>query len=937
MRAFGIGAHLSTVFRLILLFVLGHASLCMAGTAVAFYYGREIPLNEFRAFDIVVVEPEHGHDPKAYRSPHSELFAYVSVGETQPFRPYYSSIPEAWKIAANSAWGSRVIDLSQPEWANFVAERVVAPLWQRGYRGFFLDTLDSYRLATKFDEQAQQDGLVRVIETLRGRFPGIRLILNRGFDIVPRIKDKIEMVAGESLFQGWDANRQRYTPVPAADREWLLGQLRTIRERDGLPVISIDYVPPGNLPLMRDTARQIAQAGIIPWVSDSQLEHLGIGTIEPIPRRILVLHDAREAPALNFTPVHRFLQMPINHLGYIAEFADANQPLPATLDRTRYAGIVSWMSGQLPAANGQTLAAWLIRQADAGLPILQLGQFGFAPNAAFARRFGFRFPAPQPSNKLQISGQHRLIGFELPPRADRAAFQPIQLNRQGDTTPLIEVTDQRQQRYIGGALTDWGGFLFDPFLISALPGSGEMRWVADPFALLENGLKLPALPVPDTTTENGRRLLLSHIDGDGFPSVAELPGRPFAGEALYREILQKYRIPTTVSVIESEISPDGLHPKDSPKLEEIARRIFRLPHVEIASHSYSHPFRWDHRVRHGIFRNSDDEEYYHLELPGYTFSLQREIAGSVDYIQKRLAPQGKPVQVFLWSGDTAPGEDALRLVDQAGLLNMNGGDTSITRSNPTLTAVGPNGIVKDGELQVYAPITNENIYTNLWRGPFYGYEQVIESFTMTDTPRRLKPVGIYYHTYSASKQAGLQALHKVFAWTRTQQLHPVYASEYIRKVQDFYALAIARDGDGLRIHGRGDLRTLRLPARSAPPDPAHSQGLAGYRSSKESHYLHLAGDAAWLPLNAQATTHPYLSDANARLFDWQSDAAGRETSFTLQGHLPVEFSLARSENCRVLANGTPITGKPAQATGVHLTQFHLNDAAAKIRISCPTR
>ena len=47
-----------------------------------------------------------------------------------------------------------------------------------------------------------------------------------------------------------------------------------------------------------------------------------------------------------------------------------------------------------------------------------------------------------------------------------------------------------------------------------------------------------------------------------------------------------------------------------------------------------------------------------------------------------------------------------QIAENAGFLNMNGGDTSITRSNPSLTAVGAHGIQKSGYLQVYAPITN---------------------------------------------------------------------------------------------------------------------------------------------------------------------------------------------------------------------------------------
>jgi len=54
------------------------------------------------------------------------------------------------------------------------------------------------------------------------------------------------------------------------------------------------------------------------------------------------------------------------------------------------------------------------------------------------------------------------------------------------------------------------------------------------------------MPVPDVTTEGGRRILMSHMDGDGFPSRAEMPGTPFGVEVLQREIWDKYRLPITI-------------------------------------------------------------------------------------------------------------------------------------------------------------------------------------------------------------------------------------------------------------------------------------------------------------------------------------------------------------------------------------------------------
>lgn len=906
-------------------------------TAVAIYYGNSFPLAEFKVFDIVVVDPDHDNQPLDYRRPYSQLYAYAAVAEAHPGRAYFPKIPDAWKIARNSDWDSVVIDQSPADWPVFFAEQVIAPLWARGYRGFFLDTLDSYRLAASFDEKAQQAGLIRVIEMLHHRFPGIKLILNRGFEIVPSVRDKIQMVAAESLFRGWNARTAQYVEVPVTDREWLLGQLRTIHERDGLPILVIDYVPPHDRAATRSTAEKIRRLGFTPWVSDQALTTLGIGAVEPVPRRILIIHDSREAPSVKFSNAHRYLQMPLNHLGYVVDYASVQNEVPAAIQGDRYAGVITWFSGSLAEAQGKKLARWLQSQREQGMPIAAIGEFGYSIDRATGQGFGLT-TGTAPAGRVRIEQADAMLGFETPPKPERSRIMPIRTSNPVDRI-LLGLRDAKNEAYSGAAITAWGGFVLAPFVIDEIPGTDQVRWVIDPFAFLSAALRLKPIPAPDVTTENGRRLFFSHIDGDGFPSLAEMPGRPLAAEVLYREILQKYRVPTTASVIESEVAPDGLYPTLSPRMEAVARQIFALPHVEIASHSYSHPFKWD-TVKHGIFTDAQ-EEYYHLEIPGYKLDFDREITGSVDYIQRRLAPPGKPVNILLWSGDTTPGTDALSIAEKAGLLNMNGGDTYISRSNPSLTAVGPLGIRTKGFLQVYAPITNENIYTNLWRGPFYGYERVADTFTMTESPRRLKPVDIYYHTYSASKPAGLKALHSAFTWAASQPLHPVFASEYIHKVKDFDSLAIARDGDGWRVRGDGNLRTLRLPA-ARQPELASAQGVAGFSRGSEGNYLHLVDQAAWFTTDSRpaATRQPYLVDANGRLSDWQNQPGDFKFAldFRLTAHTALDFRLANLDGCLTRINGKPANASHAEVVDGHpVTRFKLNDAVAKIEISCAGR
>ncbi len=923
---------------LYLLIGIGLSSPGFSAPAVALYYGNAHALTDFRAFDIVVVDPDHGHDPKRYSRPDSELYAYAAVAEAQAGRAYFKKIPENWKIARNGDWDSVVIDQSPPGWPDFFADEVIAPLWAKGYRGFFLDTLDAYRLAKQYDEKAQQQGLIRVIETLHRRFPGIKLILNRGFEIVPSVRDKIRMVAAESLFRGWNAKTARYEAVSETDRAWLLDQLNTIHERDGLPILAIDYVPPQDRATARATAASIRKLGFIPWVTDQALNTVGIGAVEAVPRRILVLHNGDEAPSVRFSAAHRYLEMPLNHMGYIVDYADIREALPDNVHADRYAGVVSWFFGGMSNKQGSLLNRWLAAKREEGLPVAVIGSFGYPIEGETARRMGLtRLPAPPPG-QIGIAGQQAMIGLEAPARPSRDKLVPIRSSGPSDL-PLLSLRDSRGSTYTAAAITAWGGFVLAPFVIAeepSLPGSDEedTRWVVDPFAFLTAALRLPAIPVPDITTENGRRLFFSHIDGDGFPSVAELPGRPLAAEVLYRDVLQRYRVPTTMSVIEAEVAPDGLYPALSPRLEGVARQMFALPHVEIASHSYSHPFKWS-TVNHGALTNPQEE--YHLKIPGYTMNLKREIVGSVDYIRRRLAPPGKPVDILLWSGDTSPGDDALAIAEGAGLLNMNGGDTFISRRHPSLSAVGPFGIQRKDFLQVYAPITNENIYTNLWQGPFYGYEQVLETFAMTERPRRLKPVDIYFHTYSASKVAGLKALHKAFAWAEAQPLNPVFASEYIRKVQDFYTLAIAREGDGWRIRSDGNLRTLRLPA-AMHPDIDSAQAVAGFSRGSEGDYLHLVDRAAWFAASpsGNANRQPYLVDANARLNDWQrrEKDGNRGLNFRLSAHAALDFRLANVDGCRTLADGKPVAGRREIVDGAPVTRFKLKDAAAKIEVSC---
>lgn len=262
--------------------------------SVALFYGMHPPVEKLSAFDIAVVDPDAQFDPLAqvtaqqavsqshpqdHPQAHTAWFAYVSVGEVNPHRAYFAEVPKAWMPSINKDWESHVVDQTSAAWPKFFVDRVITPLWRKGYRGFFLDTLDSYQLISHTDAQraAQQAGLIKVIRGIKSRYPKAQLIFNRGFEVLPQLHDQAYMVAFESLYSGWNAGKQIYTQVPQADRDWLLGQARIAHDQYKLPVLAIDYCAPNDTACQHATVARIVGDGLVPYVTDGGLQTVGVG------------------------------------------------------------------------------------------------------------------------------------------------------------------------------------------------------------------------------------------------------------------------------------------------------------------------------------------------------------------------------------------------------------------------------------------------------------------------------------------------------------------------------------------------------------------------------------------------------------------------------------------------------------------------------------
>jgi len=897
--------------------LLAALALCVSGPAVqaavltspssvAFWYADEPPLSELSQFEWSVVEPGHmtAGDVKTLRQMGSKPFAYVSVGEYDGTKADIDNagLRKAVTSVRNDSWDSQVMDLTSPAWRDHLLGRAKA-LQADGYDGLFLDTLDSFQLLPQASREAQRVALASFLRELHQRQPTLKLFFNRGFEVLPELDGVAAAVAFESLYAGWDAAAKRYRPVPEADRQWLLGELQPLRAK-GIPLVAIDYLPPERREEARKLAKRLRDEGYIPFIGTPELNSMGISNVEVQPRRIALVYDPREGD-LTVNAGHTMLGGLLEYLGYRVDYL-AGDNLPEHRFSGLYAGIITWMASG-PPQDSAAFNRWLSKRLDEQVPV---AFFAGLPveDKMLLKRLGLSLGAPAGTQALTITYQDKsLIGaFEAPVQPRSRDLNAISLLPQGPKAALL-LTGKNGQTFAPVAVGKWGGLALAPYVLEV--NNERSRWILDPFAFLQASLNLPLQPRPDTTTENGRRIATVHIDGDGFPSRAEVRGSPYAGKQVLDDFIRPNPFLTSVSIIEGEISPRGMYPHLARELEPIARELFANPKVEVATHTFSHPFFMQPELAK---QDEDFNAEYGLKMaiPGYDkIDFRREIFGSRDYINQKLTTPEKPVKMIFWPGDALPSAATIKLAYDAGLKNVNGASTMLTKSRPSLTGLNPLLRPTEGGLQYYAPIINENVYTNLWKGPYYGFRDVIETFELTDSPRRLRGLHLYYHFYSSTKQASIKAMNEIYGYMREQQPMSLWMSDYLDRLHGLYQASLARTAEGdWQIRGMDALRTVRLDPQMGWPDLRRSQGIAGVRDVPQGRYVHLSSDRALLVLRPDRDSRPALEEANLPLLDWRY-LDDQRVSFSFAGQVDLSFSVRSASACRVEVDGQLFAGK----------------------------
>ncbi|MDP2599164.1 MAG: hypothetical protein Q8P84_00315 [Deltaproteobacteria bacterium] len=591
-----------------------------------------------------------------------------------------------------------------------------------------------------------------------------------------------------------------------------------------------------------------------------------------IPRTILAFYDPKVQSDYNYSAIHLNAEMPLEHLGLKLEYRSIADPFPSAQEMTGVRGIFTWFKRLNAVPNPGLYCNWMQGQILKGKKVVFFGEIGVLKDEnrrltkecrAMLEALGIEYGGGYSGNPLFYDIVYKdpsMIEFER-----KFSFAESHENIMVKAlSPASKVYLKIKRRDLDNKTTDVvfttprGGFAPFNTMLYEDKEIEKIHWRINPFRFFEEAFGTKGLPRPDTTTRNGSRIFYTHIDGDGVVNLSHIDWKSFSGEIILKEILEKMpHLPVTASLITGYFD---MNEYKSERVMRLYRDIFRLPNVEAGVHTYAHPLNWSRGT-------------VALKIPGYKFNPEKETVGSAKMMQEMLDAQGvrKKVGILLWSGNCVVNDLEVGLTYQNNLLNINGGDTRFDRRYDSYASVGPLGIKRGFYHQIYASAQNENTYTNLWEGPYYGFVDVIETFKNTEAPLRIKPINVYYHFYSGERQASLKALKAVYDYAFLQDIFPMFAEDFVRIAQGFYKTRMEAVAGGYKITNSGALKTVRFDDEKKHVDMRRSRGVLGFAHHQGSLYVALdaSSEEQTIILTHSKSGIPYVARASFNIKGFQ--------------------------------------------------------------------
>ena len=244
------------------------------------YYDNKVSAREFLDYDLIVFDSEYHPPLRPLIDRGKTLLGYISLGEAEQVRDYFEEDnAQNILIPKNKSWkGSYFVDVRSPLWAKRVIEDIIPAILHKGFNGIFLDTLDNPPSLERDDPKKYKgmtEAAANLVKAIRLNYPDIKIMMNRGYELLPYVGDIIDMELGESVYADYDFDKKEYGLV---EDELYKTQLEFLnkakKDNPELKIYSLDYWDPDDRAGISKIYAEQRKNGYSPYVATVELNKI---------------------------------------------------------------------------------------------------------------------------------------------------------------------------------------------------------------------------------------------------------------------------------------------------------------------------------------------------------------------------------------------------------------------------------------------------------------------------------------------------------------------------------------------------------------------------------------------------------------------------------------------------------------------------------------
>jgi len=244
------------------------------------YYSDKENSQKFREYDLIVLDADYHPDIPPLKTHGKTVLGYISLGEVEHQRYFFNDVKKQNILFhENKYWpGSYFVDVRDKRWAKKVLEEIIPEILLKKFDGLFLDTLDNLGHLERQNPEKYK-GMVQaginLVKAIRLNYPNIKIMMNRGYELLPHLAQTIDYELGESIYTDYNFETKTYQKV---ETDLYKNQVRILkkaqRKNPNLKIFTLDYWDPED----KETIKQIysieRENGFLPYVATIELNEI---------------------------------------------------------------------------------------------------------------------------------------------------------------------------------------------------------------------------------------------------------------------------------------------------------------------------------------------------------------------------------------------------------------------------------------------------------------------------------------------------------------------------------------------------------------------------------------------------------------------------------------------------------------------------------------